>query len=181
MMPSRRQRRSTAGRLSGRHALAGFALAFVVAVSTNTADAHPLHTTLTELTVDSARHVVRVVVRAFSDDLGAAMARRSPGHAPQPGGAAWDTAAFAYATSAFTIADHTGRPLTLRGCGIRRTGDLLWLCMETESRTGATGLQLRDAVLTEVYDDQVNIVQVTIAGARRSLLFTRGDGLKRIQ
>ena len=31
--------------------------------------AHPLHTTLSELTVDSATHVVRVTVRLFADIL----------------------------------------------------------------------------------------------------------------
>jgi len=35
-------------------------------------------------------------------------------------------------------------------------------------------------MLSELFDDQVNVVQGTIAGVRRSLLFTKGDAAKYI-
>jgi len=39
-------------------------------------------------------------------------------------------------------------------------------------------LQVRNVMLCELYEDQVNVVQSTVAGARRSLLFVRGDPFK---
>ncbi len=43
---------------------------------------------------------------------------------------------------------------------------------------GLATLAVRNAVMSELFEDQVNVVQAVVAGARRSLLFTRGDGAK---
>jgi hypothetical protein len=43
------------------------------------------------------------------------------------------------------------------------------------------GTHLRNAIHTEVFSDQVNIVQARFAGRSASLLFTRGDGEKTVQ
>lgn len=141
------------------------------------AHAHPLHTTLTELTEDRSRGTVRAVIRVFADDFGTAVARHARGRSLAPG-AAWDAAAFAYVASTFTVADRAGRGVALRSCGVRRTGELLWICVEGATPVRLTALTVRNAVLTDLFDDQVNVVQAVMDGARRSVLFTRGDRAK---
>lgn len=136
--------------------------------------AHPLHTTITELTEDRARGTVRAVVRVFADDFGTIVARRSRG-APIT-----DASAFAYVSGAFSFTDGTGRLLAVQSCGMRRTADLVWVCVEARSPAGLAPLSVRNAVMCDLFDDQVNVVQGTIRGARRSLLFTRGDRAKRL-
>jgi hypothetical protein len=126
--------------------------------------AHPLHTTLTELSYGEADGVVHVSIRAFADDLRAAL-----------GGVLSDSAASAYARSTFTLADRAGRTLPLVWCGQRRTGDVVWLCLRAAAAVGARGLQLRAGLLFERYPDQINIVQATDGARRWTLLFTRGD------
>ena len=37
-------------------------------------------------------------------------------------------------------------------------------------------MRLTNRVLFERYDDQVNVVQTSVAGQRRTLLFTKRDG-----
>jgi hypothetical protein len=126
---------------------------------------HPLHTTMTELTIDPSRHAVRAVVRAFADDFGTA----SKGTTPET-----------FVAARVKIADASGKRLDLRGCGVRRTGDLLWICVEGAYSGAERDLRLANSLLCDLFDDQVNIVQVTRTGspARRSLLFTHGDGAK---
>lgn len=136
--------------------------------------AHPLHTTITELTEDRAKGTVRAVVRVFADDFGTVVARRSRG-APLT-----DANAFAYVSSTFSFIDRTGRTLSVQSCGIRRTADLVWVCVEARSPAGLAPLSVRNAVMCDLFDDQVNVVQGTVSGARRSLLFTRGDRAKRL-
>ena len=63
-------------------------------------------------------------------------------------------------------------------CGVRRTGDLLWLCLRAPSFQGVSGLRVRVALLFERYADQINIVQASYAGRRAALLFTCGDAAK---
>jgi len=135
--------------------------------------AHPLHTTLTQLTYRDADRSVEVMVRGFADDFRAALGKDVT-----------DSAASAYVRSGVTIADRTGRPLPAAWCGLKRTGDVLWLCLRARAPLGARGLRglrglrLRVALLFDRYADQINIVQASYDGRRAALLFTRGDALK---
>jgi uncharacterized protein DUF6702 len=130
---------------------------------------HPLHTTLTELTYRAADRTVQVSVRAFADDFDAAA------------GGVSDSAASAYLRSVLTLTDRNGRPLPLAWCGLRRTGDLLWLCLSGAAPGGGLGgLRVAVRLLFERYRDQINIVQVSDGegGRRTSMLFVRGDAEK---
>jgi hypothetical protein len=166
-----------------RRTFAVLATAAVLAVFTHprVADAHPLHSTITELTDDRAHGMVRATVRVFADDFGTAVSRAAHGRVTPASGAAWDAAVAAYATGAFGLQDAQGRPIALRSCGVRRTGDLLWLCLEGATPQPLDALRVRSAVLCDLFDDQVNVVQGTAGGERRSLLFVRGDGYKSVR
>ena len=128
---------------------------------------HPLHTTLTQLAYRDADRTVEATVRVFADDFRAALGQEVT-----------DSAAAAYLRSTFTLADPAGRPLAIAWCGLRRTGDLLWLCLRAPAFQGVTGLRVRVTLLFERYADQINIVQANYAGRRAALLFTRGDAAK---
>jgi hypothetical protein len=141
--------------------------------------AHPLHTTLTEVRVDATTHTVRLMVRVFADDFGTALARHMRVASP-PVGRAWDDAAISYLGSALAIADRANTPIVLRSCGTRRTGDLLWICLEGTTREVANEIRGRNTILCDLFDDQVNIVQLSFGAEKHSVLFTRGDGLKRL-
>jgi len=127
---------------------------------------HPLHTTLTQLAYRDADGTVEATVRVFADDFRAALK-----------GEVTDSAAVTYLRSTFALADPTGRPLVTTWCGIRRTGDLLWLCLRAAAH-GLSGLRVRVALLFDRYADQINIVQATYGGRRTALLFTSGDAPK---
>ena len=128
---------------------------------------HPLHTTLTQLAYRDADRSVEVTVRVFADDFRAALARDVS-----------DSAAAAYLRSALTLTDRAGRPLAVVWCGMKRTGDLLWLCLRAAAPRGLRGLRVRVALLFDQYEDQINIVQAIVEGRRLALLFTRGDAAK---
>ncbi len=128
---------------------------------------HPLHTTLTQLAYRDADRTVEVTVRVFADDFRAALARDVT-----------DSAAAAYLRSTFTLDDRAGRPLAVVWCGVKRTDDLLWLCLRAPAPQGLSGLRVRVALLFDRYEDQINIVQAVYEGRRVALLFTRGDALK---
>lgn len=153
------------------------AIVLLSIVPTRRAYAHPLHTTLTQMTEDRARGVVRATIRVFADDFGTSVTRfaRNPG---APMSAQWNAAAFGYVSSVFTIAGKSGAALPLRSCGVTRTADVLWICVEATSPPGLAATQVRNAMLCDQFEDQVNVVQSTFGGSRHSLLFTRGDRIK---
>jgi hypothetical protein len=146
---------------------------FAVMALAMTANAHPLHTTFAEVTIDAPHHSARVMVRLFADD-----ARTAALRATRRG---TDDGIVDYVRARFGLIDGAGRELPLRACAAppRRTGDLLWICLEATLPADAQRVQARDALLCDLFDDQINIVQTTAAvGDRRSVLFTRSDRLK---
>lgn len=129
---------------------------------------HPLHSTLTTIVWESRTHTLRVAVRVFTEDLADALVR---GTVPS------DSAACRYARSALTLRDRTGRSPATERCTIERTRDVTWIRFEAPT-ADPTGFRLLNAFLFELFDDQVNVVQATLGGRVRTMLFTRGDGLK---
>lgn len=127
--------------------------------------AHDLHTTMTEVVVDPRRHVVHATIRAFSDDLARAAGMRTP---------------LDYVRATFRLQDRAGHALPLRSCGEKRDAGLVWICVEADVGASTDGLMLGNALLTELYRDQVNIVRATDSRGTRSALFTRGDRVKGI-
>lgn len=153
--------------------IAAFALALSLFATPESA--HPLHSTIAE--VSESNGTVRATIRVFADDFGTAVTRSLRGRTAAVG-PAWDAAAVAYVASAFALTDRAGRPLALRSCGVRRSADMYFVCVETTTPATIASLSVRNRILCDIWDDQVNVVQANVGGSRRSLLFTKGDGAK---
>lgn len=152
----------------------------IAAMTPRVAAAHPLHTTITEIVEDRAHGKIRATVRVFMDDLETVVRKSTHGRVSPASGAAWDAATQAYVKSTFGLRGHGGASLPLESCGVKRTADLLWFCYEATD-PGVTPLDAFAFTLFDLYEDQVNVVQATMGGARSSLLFTRGDKPKRLR
>ena len=138
---------------------------------------HPLHTTLTEIALDSTDCAMRLTIRAFADDFSAVVAR----HAGKPRPADYrvsDTDVASYVAAAVSVEYAGGRPAPLTWSGVRRTGDVVWVTVKVPSVRSLRGVKIATTLLFEIFDDQVNIVQATSGGRRQSMLFTAGDGRK---
>jgi hypothetical protein len=138
--------------------------------------AHPIHTTLSEISTVTGG-AVRVLVRTFADDFSTAVSRftRTPARADH---AVTDAAAGRYVAAAFTLTDARGRPLPLTLVAQRRTGDVVWLEL-TANVASLAGTRVRNAMLFDVHPDQVNIVKATYGGTTGyTTLFSRGDAAK---
>lgn len=153
------------------------AIGFLVAalgVFTSRAYSHPLHTTLTELTI-APDGGVQIVVRAFIDDFSAAVTRRAAPPAtkiPTPA----DSATARYLGEMVVLTDAAGRKVALAVSNVRRTDDLLWITLRAPNLRSVTGARLTNRMLFDRWDDQVNIVQATVGSHRQTLLFTKREG-----
>ena len=135
------------------------------------ADAHPLHTTLADIQLDRRTGTVRVMVRVFADDVDGGITHDHPG-TPRT-----DSARVAYVSARLALAELRGRSVSLQPCGLTRRANLLWICLSGTVRVAGT-LTASDALLVDVYADQVNLVQATDGHVKRTVLFTRGDRAK---
>ncbi len=136
------------------------------------ADAHAIHTTVTQLTADSRG--LTVMIRAFADDLSSSVASHAGRPAPADHSVP-EADALRYVQTQFMIGTAQRRIITFESCGLRRAEDMYWLCVRVPSVRGLAGVAIRNQMLTELHADQINIVQVDDRGVRQTLLFRKGS------
>lgn len=153
-------------------AAACVATMLLLTARTTPLDAHPLHTTITEITFDAQRRTMHVVVRLFADDF----ARAAGGDAPAPAGALTPRTTN-YLRRSFRLSDGD-KPLPLRACGTKRAGDLIWICFEAPAPLELSRVRVTNVLLCDLFEDQINIVRTTVGGTARTVLLTKHEGTK---
>jgi hypothetical protein len=136
---------------------------------------HPLHSTLTEVTQNGPE--VSITVRGFVDDLTLAATGR---HSGMLTAAAADSSIGRYLLRSLVLIGPGALRVPLAWTAVRHQADVAWFTYSGRLEQ-LSGARIGVTALCELYDDQVNIVQVTIGGSRRSLLFTPGDPPKAIR
>ena len=155
--------------------LCAIALAFLIYMAPTAAFAHPLHTSFATLTVDERTGIVEVSLRVFVDDFTSAAnewARKQSRTNASP--------TIGYALASFILRDTQRMAVRLQSCGQKQVGDLMWVCLRGRLSPKSAVSAVASRILTEKYADQVNIVQASYARRRSNLLFTAGDGEKRL-
>ena len=165
-------------RCASRVVLLMAALSLVSGGTPSRARAHPLHTTLGELTYSPTTGAVQLTLRVFADDLVTAVGRVRRARAAAGQSQIGSTAFYLRQTVALHGSD--GRPVSLHLEGVRRHGDVFWITLRGSAPAGLKGGSIRNALLFDLFDDQINIVKVNRGRGERSLLFVPGDGPKRI-
>jgi hypothetical protein len=115
---------------------------------------HPIHTTVLELKWDTRTNAIQGTLRVFEDDL---LTASKPG----------SVAAYVLRNVELTAG---GKPSTLETCGERRAGDAVLICLRGTAATSAAW-RIRNTLLMERYEDQVNVVRVD-TGKPKTLLLT---------
>ena len=87
-----------------------------------------------------------------------------------------DSLVLAYLRDTFEIKNRDGQSKALKWVGMELRSDIAWLYFEAEMPEGLAGARLRDHVLFELFEKQVNTVSVRYPGAKADLVFARGDG-----
>jgi hypothetical protein len=145
------------------------------------AEAHPLHTSLAELTYDQKTGAVQLSLRVFVDDFTrAAVAFEKKQNALRPASATpAQSPLIGYSLASFVLTDSRGRRVSFASCGGKRVGDLMWLCFRGQAAAGG-GLRVLSQVLFDNFKDQINIVQASSGDRHANLLFTPGESAKPI-
>lgn len=145
------------------------ALIFNAIVSTP-AHAHPIHTTLTVITVSDM--VLNISVRAFADDFAASVATFAGKTVPKDSSVV-EGDVRRYVAANVRLNDGNGREINAEFCGVRRAGELYWLCLRAPLSGRREELRFVNKLLTERHDDQINIVRVENRKERTTALLNR--------
>jgi hypothetical protein len=165
------------GRLGTRFLTALAFLCALLAWPVRSAAAHPIHMSFTEARYLAGGRTLQLWVRVFANDFAAAAARKSGTRLSRDSVIDPNIGA-AYVAQNIQLVRADGQPLILVSCGVKRVNDMLLFCMQATSMGGTQQVRMRNSVMTELFSDQVNVVQTVDGGTRASRLFVRGDGLK---
>jgi hypothetical protein len=160
-----------------------FALPVVCALATPAArgvSAHKFHTSFAEADYDAETRSLQITLRTFPDDLESAVRRRGGKRVSPDDKRAFGAQVFAYLQETFRLKTAKGEAAQLSWVGMDAGVDSAWLYFEAPMPEGVEGAQLSQQFLCDLYDDQINLVNVKSAGKKVELRFERGGEFKAI-
>ena len=152
----------------------GLALTRVVPV----ASAHKFHTSFTEAEYNAKEASLQITLRTFPDDLEIILGKRSGKSVRLDRKQETEPLLIAYLQETFQLKNAKGETLKLSWVGMEAGVDSAWLYFEAPMPEGFTGMQLRNGFLFDLYDDQVNLVNVKQGARKRALTFKNGDNFQ---
>ncbi|GAC1376087.1 MAG: hypothetical protein NVS3B25_23810 [Hymenobacter sp.] len=136
---------------------------------------HAYHSTITELRYNAAKKQLELSVKVFTDDFEKALSQGQPAHVnltdpgPRPLGLATT-----YLQRTLQLSTAGGAPLPLQVLGMQAENDGYWFFCKVPLPGPVAGVKLRQAVLLDVFGDQMNIVNVEAGARKQSVLFRAG-------
>jgi hypothetical protein len=140
------------------------------------AAAHKYYRSLAQVEYNAESKSVEVSLRVFADDLELALTRRAGRKVSLDRTKDADRLVLAYLRDTFEIKNRDGETKALKWVGMELRADVAWLYVEAEMPEGLAGGRVRDHILFELFEKQVNTVSVRYPDARADLVFARGDG-----
>ena len=139
------------------------------------APSHAYHASITEMRYNGPQKQLEISIKVFTDDFEKALSRgqKAPVRLSTPGPLPSVRTA-EYLRRQLVIKTATGGALPFQFLGMQAEKDAYWLyCKVALPRTMA-GLQIRNAVLLDVFPDQSNILNFEAGSKKQSVLFRAG-------
>ena len=141
---------------------------------------HDFHTSLTEINVNEKTNSLEISMRVFTDDLENALAvhHKKPLQSLEKIDSV-DKKINSYLRNYFQIRTG-GKMLPFKLIGYENETDVTWIYMEILSAAKISSLEVKNIVMTEIFDDQSNILNFFNGNDKKTLLFTKGDNFKEL-
>ncbi len=138
---------------------------------------HPLHVSVTEIFYDEKDKALEIMMRVFMDDLELALRHRFNNptlDVLNPSGPTLDEMMKGYVAEHFKVS-LDNKSQKVRYLGHEQDGEAFVFFVEIANVKSWKKIGIVNAILTDLYDDQSNLVHVTSSGKVRSLRLTKSD------
>lgn len=149
-----------------------------VAAVPNADAGHKFHASLTQIEVNAKARTVEVAIRVFIDDLEEALSLRAGRRIRLETASDLDALALDYVQSSVKLDAPDGKRLVFRWIGKEVSVDVVWLYVEAPCSGPIDEGRLENALFFELFDDQVNTVNLKDGKRRATLTFSTGDGAR---
>ena len=139
---------------------------------------HPLHVSVTEIEYDEKDKALEIMMRVFIDDLETTM-RKTINEPeldilnPKPG-ITVDQLMRDYLAGHFKIS-LDNKPQVINYLGHEREGEAFIFYIEVAKVKKWKTIQVQNSIITDMFDDQSNLVHVTVRGDVHSLRLTKDN------
>lgn len=139
---------------------------------------HPLHVSVTEIEMKEEPREMQITMRIFIDDIEAAI--RKERNEPElditkpTGGLSTDELIKTYLAPRFAL-ELDGKTSTVKYLGNETQGDVFYLYLLVSDVPQWKSITVHNTIIMDVYDDQSNIVNVSVKDEVRSLRLTAGE------
>ncbi|WP_299704310.1 DUF6702 family protein [uncultured Pontibacter sp.] len=156
-------------------------LALVLTFVSLFAHAHDYHASITDAKYNPRTQSLEVAVKVFMDDLENALSRRNKTkvtYSQSPQVQQWVQE---YIGAGISFELEKGKTLRHTFVGSEQEADVVWVYFEVPLQTKElTHLYVRNVVLQELFNDQMNIVNLDYKGKISSNLFQKSDGTRKM-
>lgn len=136
---------------------------------------HPIHVSVTEIAYDEEEKELEIMLRAFTDDieLGIRQQRNDPAlnvqAVPNLKSMLWD-----YVQPHITVR-LDGKPHPLKYIGYEKEDDVFVFYIQVQPVKPWKTIEIKNSLLTDVYNDQSNLINVTHRAKTKSLRLMRDN------
>jgi arabinogalactan endo-1,4-beta-galactosidase len=144
---------------------------------------HKFHASIAQIEYNAKEQAIEAVIRFFADDFETAISQHAKReikfNTPQSlKDKANSEAVFSYVRERFELKGKNGIPVRLTWVGMELQADMVWVYVAGKLPGGLGGAQLRNRIMHELFDDQVNIVNFKYDGKQTGTMFNVQDGFK---
>jgi hypothetical protein len=137
---------------------------------------HDYHVSVTQMQYNSASKVFELSVRIFTDDLEKALgATNGNRRFTVKDGDANDTFVSSYVSKNLLLSNARQEMAQLRYIGKQQEDDATWIYIEIPVQLPVKGYKLQNSILTETFDDQVNMVNITTPAGKKTYMYKKSQ------
>lgn len=157
-------------------------LLLVAFLATQPASAHDYHASITDVKYNPRTQNLEVAVKVFMDDLENALSRQAKTKVIYSSNSEEVKKYISdYLQKTLSFEVEKGKPLKSKLLGSEDDVDVVWMYVEVLVQKGTMAqLYVKNAILTDLFTDQMNIVNVNYKGETESVLMQRGDVTKKL-
>jgi hypothetical protein len=138
--------------------------------------AHEFHTSLAQIQYNKSSQSFEVSLRVFTDDLEAALAKENNNQKVSIAEAKLaDPLIEKYVNKHLLILNKQNQKLPMTFVGKEIEVDVTWIYVEIAASGELNGLRIQNSILTELFSDQVNIVNLNYLRNTSTFLFKNGQ------
>lgn len=142
------------------------------------AAAHKFYTSISHAEYNPETKSLEIVARVFSDDLELALTKRNSKAIYLDSTKDVNAYIVAYLKETFEVKGMDEKRREIKWVGLETKVDTTWLYFEVSMPEGLKGAELRNRLFFELFNEQVNIVNVKDGDNKFDLVFKRGDEFK---